>query len=88
MDFSFSHIVEENTNKLWNRVKDIAGVTFEQFSNYYSGADNGFGIFINRVWKYSTPISLELLRNSLSNFSPPQNFRYLHTSQATNLKFA
>lgn len=83
--FQFSHIVEENLSKLWDSVKDIAGVTFEQFSNYYSGANNGYGIFIRRVWKYSTPLSLELLRNSLSNFSPPQNFRYLHSSQAANL---
>ena len=83
--FQFSHIVEKNINELWNNVKDIAGVTFEQFSNYYSGADNGYGIFISRVWKYSTPISLELLRSSLSNFSPPQNFRYLHSSQASDL---
>ena len=83
--FQFSHIVEENLSDLWNRVKDIAGVTFEQFTNYYSGTDNGYGIFISKVWKYTTPLSLELLRNSLSNFSPPQNFRYLQSSQATNL---
>ena len=83
--FQFSHIVEENLSKLWDSVQGIAGVTFEQFSKYYSGADNGYGIFISRVWKYSTPLSLKLLRSSLSNFSPPQNFRYLHSSQATNL---
>lgn len=83
--FQFSHIVEENTDALWNRVKDVAGVTFEQFCNYYSGTSNGYGIFISRVWKYSTPISLDLLRSSLKNFSPPQNFRYLHPSQAVNL---
>lgn len=83
--FQFSHVVEENIDELWNSVKDVAGVTFEQFSNYYSGADNGYGIFISRVWKYSTPISLELLRTSLLNFSPPQNFCYLQSSQAVNL---
>lgn len=83
--FQFSHVVEENVDDLWNKVKDFAGVTFEQFSNYYSGTNNGYGIFINRVWKYSNSISLELLRNSWSNFSPPQNFRYLHSSQATDL---
>jgi predicted transcriptional regulator len=83
--FQFSHIVEESVNELWKRVKDIAGVTLEQFSDYYSGANNGYGIFISRVWKYSTPVSLQSLRSSLSNFSPPQNFRYLHSSQAINL---
>ena len=83
--FQFSHIVEKSIDELWNNVKDVAGVTFEQFSNYYSGANNGYGIFISRVWKYSAPISLELLRSSLSNFSAPQNFRYLYSSQATDL---
>lgn len=83
--FEYSHIIEENPAKLWDRVKDVAGVTFEQFNNYYSGTDNGYGIFISKVWKYSSPISLESLRNSLSNFSPPQNFRYLNSSQASDL---
>lgn len=83
--FQFSHIVEENIDDLWKSVKDIAGVTFEQFSNYYSGANNGYGIFISKVWKYEKPLSLEKLRNSLTNFSPPQNFRYLCNSQANNL---
>lgn len=83
--FQFSHIIEENLSSLWNSVKDIAGVTFEQFSNYYSGAENGYGIFIGKVWKYDKPLSLEKLRNSVSNFSPPQNFRYLCNSQANNL---
>ena len=83
--FQFSRVIEKNIDELWKNVEHIAGVTFEQFSNYYSGANNGYGIFISKVWKYSTPVSLELLRSSWSNFSPPQNFRYLHSSQADDL---
>ena len=83
--FQFSHILEENLTELWKNVKDVAGVTYEQFCNYYSGVDNGYGIFIDRVWKYDNPLSLDVLRNLLINFSPPQNFRYLCNKQAENL---
>lgn len=83
--FQFSHVVKETPVKLWKKVRDIAGVTFEQFNTYYYGVNNGYGIFITRVWRYSTPISLKILRSSLSNFSPPQNFRYLYSSQAQDL---
>lgn len=75
--FRFSHFVEEKPSKLWQNVQNLAGVTLEQFNNYYSGKNNAYGIFISEVWKYKNPISLSDLRNSFSNFSPPQNFRYL-----------
>lgn len=83
--FQFSHVFEGELDILWNNVKDIAGVTYEQFINYYSGANNGYGIFINKVWKYENPLTLKELRNSLTNFTPPQNFRYLCNSQAESL---
>lgn len=83
--FQFSHVIEETPIKLWYKVKDIAGVTYEQFHNYYSGVNNGYGIFINKIWKYNEPLTLNELRDSLSDFSPPQNFRYLCKTQANNL---
>lgn len=83
--FRISQIIKENPIKLWETVKNKAGISFEQFNNYYSGTNNGYGIFIGRFWKYSQPYSLERLRNSWENFSPPQNFRYLNKSLAQNL---
>jgi predicted transcriptional regulator len=84
--FQISHIVEETPIRLWEKVKDNAGITFEQFNTYYSGSSNGYGIFISKFWKYSKPVSLEFLRTSWKNFSPPQNFRYLNKSLARTLE--
>lgn len=83
--FRISHIVQESPAHLWEQVQNIAGISREQFDSYYSGINKGYGIFFSEVWKYSNPITLKNLKASLSNFTPPQNFRYLHTSQAINL---
>lgn len=84
--FKFSHFIEEEPSKLWQNVQNLAGISEEQFNSYYSGKNNGYGIFINQVWKYHNPISLKELRNSFSNFSPPQNFRYLNKQHVNNFE--
>ena len=83
--FHISHIVKENLANLWEKVKNKAGITEEEFNNYYDGVDIGYGIFINKVWKYEEPHTLDFLRDSISNFSPPQNFRYLNLSHINDL---
>lgn len=83
--FQISHVVTEEPSVLWEKVKDIAGVSFEQFVSYYSGTTLGYGIFIERAWKYSDPVDLRTLKNLITNFSVPQNFRYFCNIQAGNL---
>jgi predicted transcriptional regulator len=83
--FRISHILEDDLETLWHKVKRKAGITQEQFDTYYAGVETGYGIFIESVWKYEEPHTLDTLRDSISNFSAPQNFRYLNTDQVNTL---
>jgi len=83
--FQIKHIVEENPTGMWEKVKDIAGITREKFDSYYNGINLGYGIFIEQVIRYPEPITLNTLRKSSDRFSPPQNFRYLDSNFANNL---
>lgn len=75
--FNVEKIVELTVTDLWKQVENNAGVTSEEFYNYYQGASVGIGIFIKNVQRFIHPIKLEALRSKISNFSPPQSFRYL-----------
>lgn len=83
--FQIDFVVQEETRQLWRTVSELAGVTREEFDFYYSGTNSGYGIFINRTHRYDRPVPLSELRHSLSNFSPPQSFRYLDYKQAAQL---
>lgn len=62
---------------LWDELNDRAGVTREQFEAYYAGAERGVGIAVRSPTRLKHPLSLNQLRGAISDFHPPQGFRYL-----------
>ena len=70
-------VVQKPLGELWEEVKEIAGVSYEEFSSYYEGLILGCGIFLDRRQPFSHPIELERLREEWDNFRQPQSFRYL-----------
>ncbi len=83
--FQISQIVCAEPETIWEMAGTVAGVTQEQFDRYYEGAESGCAIFIDHVWRYREPIPLSTLRNQLTNFTPPQSFRYICRSYADSL---
>jgi predicted transcriptional regulator len=81
--FKVDHITEEPLNALWNIVRDKAGITREEFDTYYAGASTGVAIFFDEAWCLPEPIALKDLREELSEFYPPQDFRYAKVSELT-----
>ena len=75
--FKVIKVVREPIAYLWEMVADKAGVTPEEFYNYYRGVEVGVGIFFKHIRPFKKPIELERLRQELSNFRPPQSYRYL-----------
>lgn len=75
--FEVDKVVEDAPHILWSKVKSKAGVTQEQFNDYYEGATLGFGIFLDKIWGIPKPIGLKQLRAKWSNFHPPQSYHYL-----------
>lgn len=78
-------VVAHSPRGLWTIVKDKAGVTHQEFSEYYSGSEIGYGIFIKDVIELTRPIPLSTLRDCWEDFQPPQSYRYLSQAQLTEV---
>lgn len=85
--FQVSLIMEANLSYLWEKVRHHAGVTRQQFDDYYAGALKGYGIFLRDTRTLPNPIELSLLRELWSDFHPPQCYRYLDSSEIEQLEF-
>ncbi|MEG4213328.1 ASCH domain-containing protein [Microcoleus sp. S13_B4] len=79
--FKVDNIVEKPIADLWEEVEKIAGISHENFYDYYKGVKIGVGIFLKDIHRFSQPVELHRLRNKLPNLKPPQSFRYLTTNQ-------
>ncbi|MBO9997947.1 MAG: ASCH domain-containing protein [Cyanobacteria bacterium SID2] len=73
--FEVQGIICESPKKLWDKVKNKAGVTKEEFDAYYQKSTLGVGICINSI--HCIKMSLEDVRKQWNQFKPPQNFHYL-----------
>jgi len=52
-----------------------ADVSASEMDIYFQGKENGYAIRLRSVFKYKTPIPLQLLRE-FTDFHPPQSYRY------------
>lgn len=75
------HVIENHPAELWGFVEKSAGVSLEEFNEYFDGAEFGFGIFLKEARRIKNPISLEKLRKTLVKFQPPQSYRYLRPNE-------
>ncbi len=72
--FTVDSILEATPEDLWSQVQNTAGITKQEFDDYYSGSTKGFGIFLKIPRTLDNPISLFDLRKLWENFHPPQFF--------------
>ena len=79
--FKVDNIVEKPVTELWEEVEKLAGISHEDYYDYYYGARLGVGIFLKDIHRFSQPVELHRLRNKLPNLKPPQSFRYLTANQ-------
>ena len=84
--FQVVRVIEDDPSYLWKRVRHKAGITREEFDNYYSGAMRGVGIFLNKTRRLPHPVKLPDLREIWSDFHPPQSYRYLTPTQVESVE--
>jgi predicted transcriptional regulator len=70
---------------LWRRVKDIAEVTRDEFTDYFQGLTEGVGIFVTSTMRFEHPVPLAELRRLWKGFHPPQGFRYIESCDLNRL---
>jgi len=61
----------------WEQVKDKAGITHQDFKQYYQGASLGVAIFFKPKNIFNQPIKLTTLKKKLPAINPPQSYRYI-----------
>jgi predicted transcriptional regulator len=85
--FVVDEVVQEVPERLWQEVKNYAGITKLEFDEYFKGSKIAFGIKFERVKNFERPIPLFSLRKTWFGFNPPQIYRYLSQNQY-NLVFS
>ena len=67
---------------LWQRFSNTCGLTRVEFFSYFSGTTKGFALSLSNVERLTDPVSLGQLRQSGSQFHPPQFFMRLKQGSA------
>lgn len=61
--------------ELWKNTKDIAGISVDEFQEYFEGCEFGTAILFKFIKKAKTPLTLEKLRGLYGeSFRPPQSY--------------
>ena len=71
-------IISMTPEKLWEVVKEKAGIVKDAFEEYFSGKQEGVGICLKNVNILSSPQSLSVIAE---DFSAPQSYRYISEEQ-------
>jgi len=79
--FTVGGIIRDEIKKLWVKIKENACISKQEFENYFSTNDYGYGILIDRYQNFSKPISLAEIKNNNDTFIVPQSYRYIKTTE-------
>ncbi len=72
--FTTGEIFEDDPAELWNRFRNLAGISEEEFFEYFSGKKRGFAISIEDYNEFDDAIDPY---DVIPNFTPPQSFCYV-----------
>lgn len=71
----------DRPSALWHRLKDDAGISEEEFFDYFRNHEVGFAFEMVDVEKFEKPEDPKII---FPNFVPPQSFCYI---ESLNKKF-
>lgn len=83
--FRVAAVVRAPLGKLWQSVRNVAGVTRREFDAYFHGLEFGVSIVVADVAAFREPVALDDLRQVWTDFHPPQGFRYLEWANVAKL---
>jgi len=81
--FDIIGIDEDSTIRLWKKYKNISGLNYADFKNYYSEHQRGTALLMDNLYLLPKPIKLNKLKNDLY---PPQNYVYLTQKELNRLQ--
>ena len=74
--------IEKSPECLWEEISRHAGITKNEFDNYFNKSEKATALFFNGYEKLVKPIVLEDVRKKWPDFQPPQNYIYLQADKS------
>ncbi len=65
--------IRTSLSKLWELTKEVAGISYKEFKEYFKDCKLGTAIVFKKIQKFSRALGLDDLRKS-GNFRPPQSY--------------
>lgn len=72
--FQVSRVFKDTPKNLWSRFNKKAGISLDEFFEYYDGRQTGYAIGISNLFVLARPIDPY---KQFVNFCPPQSFSYV-----------
>ncbi len=76
--FRVAGLEVDSISAIWDRYGSECGVSEAEFIDYFAGANQAVAILVDSPVRLSSPQSLEILRDRMVGFHPPQSFRYFN----------
>lgn len=73
-------VVLGTPRQVWGSVKAEAGLSWSEYSCYFTGVNTAYAIQLKHVRSLPRPIGLEAIRKVWPEFAPPQVYRYVNPS--------
>ena len=71
-------IISNNPTDLWDEIGDKTGISEKEYRAYYKESNNAYGIKLKDIIDFlESPIKLDLLKDLIPGFAPPQTYRYI-----------
>jgi len=70
-------VISGTPRSIWLQARGLAGISRQEYDNYFAGTDVAIGIRIYAARRFERPIPLQELRRRWPWLRPPQSFRYL-----------
>lgn len=77
-------IVRATPHALWNEHKNLTGVTSAEFTDYFAGRTDAYGLRLSAASRAERELSLTALRSH--GLEPPQSWRYVAADLAKTLR--
>lgn len=74
-------IIKRSPTQLWRDYSNQMGIDKKRYFEYFKGCTYAIGIVLASIDRLDKKVSLDSIKKSIPNFSPPQTFKYLTKSQ-------
>jgi predicted transcriptional regulator len=83
--FWVDFIIDGPLSAIWALTRTRCGVTREEFSDYFAGAETAVAIYVDSAQRLRRPVPLARLREMWPGFHVPQSYRYLSPLDAREI---